>query len=164
MLQCFTDISSSAKVWIFQAERRLTSFEIDFLSRELQNFISSWSAHGATLSAKFELFFQQVFVVAVDESQVKPSGCSLDKLMQFFQMLSEKAGLNLMDRNIALVSENSLKLVSLNIFKENLRKGIYNSKTKILNNTVDTVELLQTNWIVPVEKSWASRLVSVGTN
>lgn len=59
-----------AKVWVYQSARAFTTDEIAALEVAAKNFVSGWQAHGASLTADFQLIESQFIVLFVDESQL----------------------------------------------------------------------------------------------
>lgn len=158
MITDFAKMSSESKVWIFQSERNLTEFELKYIQKEIEHFIQNWESHGVPIKAAFEIFFQQIIVISVDETS-HASGCSIDKQMHLFQRLSEKLGINLIDRNIPLVHNEKLMLLPLQTFREKVKKGEVDNKAHILNNNITTMAELGSKWKLPIAQSWAAKLL-----
>ena len=92
----------TARLWVYQADRRLTKEETEFVNENAAKFCLSWSAHGQALQATFQLEYDQFLVLMVDERQAEASGCSIDASVSFIRALENKLGLTLLDRgNVA---------------------------------------------------------------
>ena len=87
-------LPDSSRVWMFGAQRLMSEEEIQHLNHSLADFVSSWQAHGNPLTADFCILHRCVIVVAVEELQEAPSGCSIDKVFHLLQSQKEKYDLD----------------------------------------------------------------------
>jgi hypothetical protein len=97
------ELHPNSRVWIYQTDRELNTLEIEQLSSELNRFIADWAAHGSGLFADFSFFSPYTLIVAVDDTKVPPSGCSIDALVRFLMKLGEKYQLDFFVRTNAVV-------------------------------------------------------------
>ena len=93
----FDRLPSDARLWIFAAERPLTSDETSRVLAEADAFIDQWTAHGIPLTAGRELRHQRFVLVGVDERAAGVSGCSVDALVRRMQHLERELGLDLVN-------------------------------------------------------------------
>lgn len=84
------DLSPESRVWVYQSDRRLEKNEQEQLSQEIDAFVQNWAAHGNGLFADFTFVSPYNLIVAVDDSKVPPSGCSIDAFVRFLTSLGTK--------------------------------------------------------------------------
>src|SRR5688572_30363145 len=63
----FDQLPSDARLWIFAAERPLSTSESRRILDEADAFIDQWAAHGVPLTAGRDLRHNQFVLVGVDE-------------------------------------------------------------------------------------------------
>ena len=105
-IQFSAHLSPQSRVWVYQTDKKLTNELVEALSNELKVFFQSWAAHGTSLYADFSFVTPYNLVVAVDDTKVPPSGCSIDSLVRFLTALGAKYELDFFVRMkvVALVS------------------------------------------------------------
>lgn len=151
---------SDARVWVYQSNKSLTDAEVNSIKEEGKKFISEWTAHGAELRASFEILYNRFIVVAVDERQAMASGCSIDKSVNFMKQLEKAFGLNLFDRmQVAYREGDKIVTSPLNAFEKLADEGKINEDTIVFNNLVTHKSAFETDWEIPLKKSWQSRVL-----
>ena len=158
MLVSFDEISEKARLWVYQANRKLMSGEVELLDRELEEFVKQWAAHGSDLEASHTVMHDQFVVIAVDEAANMATGCSIDSSVHKMQELSQKLGVDFFDRTkIAFILNDEIFLESLSNLKTKVDEGIIKEETPVFNNLVKNKKELKTSWIIPAKESWMSR-------
>ncbi|AYL99650.1 ABC transporter ATPase [Mucilaginibacter celer] len=151
--------SPQSRVWIYQADRKLTNAEVAAIQPELDRFTTGWTAHNNQLKAKGEIRYNRFFVLIVDESQAGASGCSIDKSVHFMQQVQQHLGINLFDRfNLAYREGEEVLSLPRHGFEEKLKNGSINRETIVYNNLVQNLTELETKWEVPFKDSWHIQL------
>ena len=155
----FDKVPGNARIWIFQSSRLLTSSEEMQLEKAAFDFLESWTAHKVGLTASATLRDHLFLVIAVDETEVGASGCSLDKLHQFVKSLELSLGIKLLDRlNIAFVnSEGELAIEPLHRFEEMLKAGSVDGETRVYDLTVADVAAYKSHFLGPLKNTWLQR-------
>lgn len=152
---------SEARLWVYQCNRMLSAEEEAEVERLGASFIEDWAAHGAQLNASFDVLHKRFIVIAVDEKQALASGCSIDKSVQFVKGLEEGLGLSLFDRmHVAYRRGNEIVSCSLQEFEELASLKKVDESTIVFNNMVASKAAFDTEWEVPLSKSWQSRVLS----
>tara|TARA_B110000285_G_scaffold224641_1_gene281719 strand:- start:1455 stop:1997 length:543 start_codon:yes stop_codon:yes gene_type:complete len=82
-------LSDSSRLWLYVADRMLSSIECQRVAEELERFTAEWAAHGTELHASWKLQGSRVVAIALDESRHGASGCSIDASIRCMQGLSE---------------------------------------------------------------------------
>jgi hypothetical protein len=158
----FDSLGDSARVWIYQSERKLTEAEKSTISEKLSAFTEQWKAHGNPLKTSFKIFHDQFIVLAADESFNEASGCSIDGAVRVIKEIDLQFSLNLFDRTkVAFLKEHITVVKQLDLSKS-LEQGIWQHNTPTFNNVLNVKEELNTNWIVPANKTWLKRYLPTG--
>ncbi len=63
----FQNLPSSARVWIYQGDRKLSENELTIITDHLKLFTERWQTHGKPMISSFEIRFDQFVVIAADE-------------------------------------------------------------------------------------------------
>ena len=79
----------TARLWIYQAERKLTPNELKFVEDSTSKFLEAWTAHGNELRASHKLSHDQFLVIALDEGAGGASGCSIDASVNHVRRLEK---------------------------------------------------------------------------
>ncbi|MCC6699924.1 MAG: hypothetical protein IT221_00265 [Fluviicola sp.] len=133
-----------SKVWLYQADRALTSTEKEWLQEVLTKFVAEWAAHGTKLAAAGEVVGDYHIVLAVDETAYGASGCSIDTSVRFIKGLGDELGINFFNRlNMLLETEGKLQLVPF------LQLSNYPT-AQVFNPMIETLKEWRENWKIPV--------------
>jgi hypothetical protein len=164
MFVSFDILPDSARVWIYQSNRKFTEKEQDLIRQEVENFCEHWEAHGVPIRSSVKIFHHQFIVLAADESFNTASGCSIDTTLRLFQQMEATFGCTLLDRTqIAFLENEEVKLYPQKGLKELFVSGTLNKSNLAFNNVVTSKGELNEQWLVPVEKSWIRRLLPKDT-
>jgi hypothetical protein len=149
-----------SRVWIYQSNRLLMLSEALELEELLEKFVADWRSHGAKVSAYGNLFFGQFLILMADERAAGVSGCSTDSSVRFVQDLGKKFSVDFFNRtHLAFYVKEKVQTIPMAQLQPALAAGLITPDTLYFNNLVATKAELETNWIIPVKKSWlAGRL------
>ena len=150
--------SENSRVWIYQANKKLSDNQVSQIQQDLDQFTINWTAHNHLLKAKGLVKFNLFIILIVDESNAGASGCSIDKSVNFIKQMENTYQINLLDRfNFAYRDGEEVLTAPKDQFEELLKVGKVNSNTPVFNNLVQTLKELETNWEVPFAESWHAR-------
>jgi hypothetical protein len=156
----FSSISPDSRIWIFQANRRMTATESSLVEKKLLEFTGVWAAHGEPLKTSFAIKFDQFIILAADEDHHSPSGCSIDSSVRVLKEIEQLTGIQLFDRNlVAFKNDNAIALIPLQKLKEKFADGILNDESLAFNNLVSTKSQLDDSWLQPAGKTWLKRYI-----
>lgn len=157
-------MAESSRVWVYQSNRILNDIEVNEINTMAKHFLPSWDAHGALLSANIMIFNNLFIVISVDENVAQISGCAIDKSVGFIKRIEQQLNINLFDRMaVAYQKDNTIEICSIAQFQELINHGIVNAQTMVFNNIVTTKKEFETNWNIPLHKSWHKRMLSTST-
>ncbi len=158
MLVPFETLPDPARVWIYQASRTFTEAELSEIRKDLEAFLTQWTAHGADLKAGFELPYNRFIVLGLDQSHAQASGCSIDASVHFIQALETKYRVSLLDRmNVSYKQGPHIAYKPLDEFRKMAKDRAVSGKTVVFNNLVATKLDYEQHWEVPASESWHSR-------
>ncbi len=147
--------SENSRVWVYQADRELTTAEVEQIKAQLDKFTTAWTAHNNQLKAKGDIRYNRFIILIVDESQAGASGCSIDKSVHFIKHLEQAFHINLLDRfNLAYRKGSEVFSAPRAQFEALLKQGNINTETIVFNNLVQNLKELQTKLEVPFKDSW----------
>ena len=156
----YKELPNNSRVWVYQSNREFTQQEIEFISKNAQQFIEQWTRHGSDLKGSFTIKYNQFLVLAVDEGFNNVSGCSIDASVHFVQELQKALQVDLLDKmNISFKVGEHINVVKMNAFKEFAKQQKINAETVVFNNMVATKEELEDRWEVPAQESWHKRFL-----
>lgn len=158
MIAEINTMPESARLWVYQSNRRFTSEEKVQLAIATESFVNQWVAHGQNLRVSFSLEYDQFLVLMVDESQAGATGCSIDSSVTFIRKMESEFGISFLDRSkIAFLRDEQVVLYGLNEIRGLVDSGQITSNMKTINNSVATYGDWQSNWIQNVGDSWIKK-------
>jgi hypothetical protein len=157
-MELLSSMPDASRVWVFAAQRWLTAEESASLRSEMTAFVSGWQAHGKDLLAGFDLLFDGVLVVAVDETKEPPSGCSIDKVFHLLKMQNEKWQLDFFQRTLiwAWVGKE-LCIYDYPSLLKALKKGVVAMNTPVLNALPATLGDFRNKKFISLSDSWVAK-------
>lgn len=160
---------ADARVWVYQSNRVLSDTEVSAVNNAGMQFVSGWKAHGANLTAGFDVVYNHFIVISIDETKVKAGGCSLDDAAHFINALEKHFNLNLLDRMaVAYRYGDEIKTCHLNnLIKELTLAGLHTENEVggragdviVFNNMVTTKNQFDKEWEIKLKQSWQSRVL-----
>ena len=165
MVTLFDDINGSARVWIYQTGRALSSSEQELIQTKANRFISSWAAHGQDLLASATILHDHFLVISADESFNMASGCSIDGQFRFVRDLAEELSIDFFNRmNIAFLINDTIKILPMAKIKSEIENGNIHPESTFFDNNIQTIEDLKNNWVKTARDSWLSRYFKTQKN
>ena len=162
-LTSFEHFNQNSRTWVYQASRNLTDVEAEEVKNLALGFASEWKSHGTPLKATADVLYNRFLVMMVDEDAGSASGCSIDSSVAQIRSIEQKLNIDLFDRmNLAyLNADGGLETVHANKVSDAHEHGALTEETIVFNNMVTSKSELETNWRIPLIKSWAGSRVKV---
>ncbi len=158
MITNIDSMPDSARLWVYQAERKLTPEEVTLAGIQTENFLNQWAAHGHELKSAFEIRHDQFLVITVDESLNGASGCSIDACVGMVRTLENELGISFLDRSkVAILKNDEIHLVPFNGVKSLIDNGEILPETQVINNSVSSFGDWKKSWLQKASDSWMSR-------
>lgn len=151
----FSELPENSRIWIYQANRKLTPQEKQQASVALQTFCESWTAHQQSLKTSYSIEDDQFIILATDEDYHQPSGCSIDSSVRALKELQNSLGIDFFDRTkVAFLVNNNVLTHPLANLKRLFESGELGADTLTFDNLVPSRGDLTRRWKTPVEKTW----------
>ncbi|MEZ7854516.1 MAG: hypothetical protein QMB12_05410 [Cyclobacteriaceae bacterium] len=158
MKDSFDQMPDDARLWVYQCNRKFLASELEAINSALQEFLASWVAHGTALKPAYALYYDQIIVLAVDESSHGASGCSIDTSVAFMKSLEQTYGVSLLDRTeIGFMIDQEIRVLNLSKIKESIASDKIKAEDIILNNAVSSVAEFKKSWHQSVDQSWCKK-------
>jgi len=153
----------SSKIFIFQADRFLSTSDLEVIASKMKTFLPTWATHGEDLTAEYTVQNNLFLIIGNDESKVATSGCSKDSLTHAVQNIGEQLNIDFFNRlNIAYQSsDGEFKLSNMMSFKAMMQKDEVTQNTIVVNNLIETKADLIDNWQIEVKNSWHKTLAPI---
>lgn len=159
-LKPFDSLPDDSRLWSFGCSRPLGEAEEgEFLDR-LDRFLDEWRAHGQPLDVGRDWRDGRLLLVAVDESTVPPSGCSIDALVRTLKSEEELLGVKLVDNSVLWVRDRSGEPATVTRlgFAEKVASGEFGVETPVFDFTLTRLgDLRQGKWETPAGRSWHAK-------
>ena len=154
--------NKNSRVWIYQSSRQFSISEALEIEDSLAQFAGEWKSHGTPVKATGYLFFGRFIILIADETATGVSGCSTDSSVRFIKDIEQRYHVNLFDRTaLAFVVKDKIELLPLSQLSYAADNGFITGDTLYFNNLVQTLDELESIWIVPVKDSWLSKRLGV---
>ncbi len=143
-----------SRVWVYQANRPFSASETQAIENYLTPALTQWAAHGAGLNASFEIRFQQVIVIAVDETVNAASGCSIDASTRWFKEMGAELGIDFFDRSTAVVDGDEVTLLPLTALKNN---PLLTPTKQVIPLQTESLGAYRSGWLQRADTTWLKR-------
>jgi hypothetical protein len=154
----FDQLPEHSRIWIYQANRKLSDKEKQFAHTALTTFCENWVAHHVPLNASFSILHDQFIILATDEDYHQPSGCSIDSSVKALKQLQSQVGVDLFDRTkVAFLVGNEVVTHPLANLKTLFGSGELTANTITFDNLVPSSGDLARRWKTTVEKTWLTK-------
>jgi len=161
MIAKFETLPNNSRIWIYQANRKLSEQEVAVIQEKTANFLEQWTAHGSDLEAGFELKYNRFIVIGLNQANASASGCSIDASVRFIQSLEKEFDIDLLDKmNVTYYSGEYIAHKSLADFRKMAKSKSVSGNTIVFNNLVNTKAEYLENWEVPAKESWHNRFLA----
>lgn len=145
MLAPIDQFPGNSRVWVYQADRLLTSTEQQWALEQLAEFVPQWANHGKALSGTATILNDAQIVLVVNEAMVGASGCSIDSSVRFIKALGAELNVDFFNR---------FKLLTLNEGKPEFIH--YNDKEQFKGRTYFNTLIHQ---LEDIEKDFIKEIV-----
>jgi len=157
--------SPASRVWIYQCNRLFSLSEALQIEELLEQFTAAWHSHGTPVKGYANLFFGRFIVLMADETAAGVSGCSTDSSVRLIKDIEQLFTVSLFDRQLlAFIIKDAIRLLPLAQVQYAINNNYIGADTVYFNNTVQTKEEFERNWMIPVKASWLAKKVSLASS
>ena len=161
MVTDFKKLPDDSRIWVYQANRKLSDEEVQKIEEQTREFLTQWTTHGTELEAGFEVKYNRFIVIGLNQANASASGCSIDASVRFIQSLEKQFELDLLDKmNVTFYNGPYIAHKSLEDFKKMAKSRSVSPNTVVFNNLVNTKAEYEEHWEVPAKDSWHSRFLA----
>lgn len=154
----FEEMREEARIWVYQADRPFDEQEKTWIISKLVTFCNQWNTHGSLMPSSFDIKYDQFIILAVDESRLGASGCSIDSSVKILREIETKLSINLLDSGkVSYVDTNGVKVAFLPEIREHINKGTLQAQSKVFNPGVNKIADLENKWLIPADSSWLKK-------
>src|SRR6266850_1048741 len=151
----FDQLPDHARLWIYQAERKISDTEEKVIAEELRVFCGQWVAHGDPLNTSFRIERSQFLLLAVDEGVAGASGCSIDGSVRMLKSIHDRLGIDFLGHSkVPFLVDGEVKLIPLHELKDAFATGILGPGTSTFHVLAASIQEWQRDWIRSAEKTW----------
>ena len=162
-----TDLPDTSRLWSFHTATPLTAEQEQHFRSRLESFLATWAAHRKEMHTAYELREGQLLLVAVDDSHVGPSGCSIDALVHELQAIEQEMGVELIDAPDVLYRRNDGTLAAATRpgFRTLAESGEVNNSTVVFDRTAQRLgDLREGRFELPASQSWHAKAFPLGAS
>lgn len=154
----FDQMPDYSRVWVYQADYKLSLADEQLVRERMKSFCEGWNTHGNMMPTSFELLESQILILAVDESKLGASGCSIDSSVRMLRELESVLTINLTDQGKISLRKPSgeMKVISGLGVKSKVTSGEIDLESEVINPVIRIKSDLQNLW-QPVRNSWLSK-------
>lgn len=154
-----TDFHPESRIWIYQASRLFTISEALSIEPLLEDFVQNWKSHGTTVKGYANLFFGRFLIFMADETAAGVSGCSTDSSVRLVKEIEARFKTDMFNRQLlCFIKNDKIEQVPLSQMAYAIENGFINEDTLYFDNTVQTRDMLEKNWIGAAGKTWLQRM------
>ena len=152
----FEELPDHGRLWVFPATRDLTDAEAGTFVGAVDDFLTSWSAHGHALRSGRELRDGRFLLVGVDVDAEAPSGCSIDALVNRLRGLSSELGVGMIDHApVWYRDEEGIHTASRAEFRRLANEGIVAPDVTVFDTTLTSLRQLREDGLGrPASETW----------
>ena len=154
-------LPDDARVWVFGAERALTTTEAARLLGVTDTHLERWAAHGAPLTSARDWRDDRFLTIAVDQRTAGASGCSIDALFRQLQVLERELSVSIVGGGRVFYRDaaGSVQSVDRGDFTALAERGTVTSETIVFDPTVQTLGAWRAGFERRARDSWHGQLM-----
>ena len=163
MLIPFERLPDTARIYVYQADRKLNDEEAEILLKKTNAFIEGWCSHGQQLHGSATVPINRFLVIGVDERYQAVSNCAYDVSVEFIKAVQQEMGIDLLDRSKLLFrSDLDFFWVPIDQVRDYVKNGSISMFAKMFDNSVSTLKEWRDKWLVPVTNTWIRQYIFEG--
>ncbi|MDA7501716.1 hypothetical protein N8482_00415 [Chitinophagales bacterium] len=158
MYTSFDNIDNASRIWIYQADRFLVNEEKIIISQRLETFCNTWLSHGIPVEASFEIRHNAFVIFAANVTKTAVSGCSIDSSVSIIRELEKQFDLSFFNRmRLVFEQEGEFLMADYQDVAAMITKKELSLDSTSFNLLLNSKSQLETDWKVPISKSWIAK-------
>jgi len=161
MLTSFEELPDNSRVWVYGVDRQLEGAAESVLLREVDNYLTDWTAHGVPLAAARQWRDSRFLTVAVDQSRAGASGCSIDGLFRTLKALEGSIGAAVVTSGLVFFRGNdgTIRSVTRDEFSDLGAAGEVDGETEVFDPSVTSLGEWRARFSSHASDSWHGSLL-----
>ncbi len=157
MLVDFNQLENSAKVFLYPSNKKFYPELLEEIKNKINDFINKW-CENHEIEAGFEIKYQRFIIIAINQN--KPiTTLIIDELVSFIFKLQLAHEIELLDKlNVCFKQGEYVQYKDVKEFKKLIKSKSVNANTIVFDNLINTKEELESDWELPAEDTWYSRM------
>ena len=154
------DLPVDARLWVFTADRTLSTSDQEQLHETISRFVAQWTSHGRSVPGAVTLAHDR-FVLVAAHLTGGVSGCGIDSLVHAVEQAGSALGVEWVDglNVVARDAEGAISVLPRAAFRQRVREGAVTTETPVFLTTLDTVGALRDGGLErPAGTTWHSRV------
>lgn len=157
MLVDFNQLENNAKVFLYPSNKKFHAELLSEIETKVTNFVTQWCEKN-DIEAGFDIKHQRFIIIAINNT--KPITTTIiDELVSFIFTLQLEHEIELLDKlNVCFKQGEFVQYKDVKEFKKLIKNKSVNKNTIVFNNLINTKEELESDWELPAEDTWYSRM------
>jgi hypothetical protein len=154
----FSDLPEHAKVWMYQAERKLSPTEQALIQRVAEQFLSEWESHGLPVQGAVDVLQEMTIRVAAFTDEDAMCGRAQDAQVRLMKMLEAELGVQLTNRMVlAFGEEGAEQFVHMSALPSHIQAAEIHPQSIFYDNLVLSKADFERAWKTEAGSSWVAR-------
>ncbi|HEX3865529.1 MAG TPA: hypothetical protein VHV78_02215 [Gemmatimonadaceae bacterium] len=153
----FNSLPDASRVWVFASDRPLSGDGADALLAAVDDFLSTWAAHGVPLRCARDWRDGRFLAVGVDVTGENASGCSIDGLFRRFQQLERTLGAKLVGGGrVFYRTRAGIEMAPQSEFANLIKLGGVARETPVFDTSITAASDWRTSFERPAGQAWTA--------
>jgi hypothetical protein len=157
----FDEFPDSARVWVYGLDCELGGDSASVLLGQIDNYLTTWTAHGVPLSAARDWRENRFLTIAVDQERAGASGCSIDGLFRTLKSLEKEINASIVTGGLVFFRDRdgAIRSVTRDEFGDLGTSGEVGSDTEVFDPAVTTLGEWRARFASLAGNSWHRALL-----
>jgi len=153
----FDKLDNNAKLFLYPSSKKFYPELFTTINNKVSDFVHNWCTKN-DIEAGFDIRYNRFIIIAINPT--KPVTTSIiDELVSFIFTLQLEHDIELLDKlNVCFKQGEFVQYKDVKEFKKLIKNKSVNTNTIVFDHLINTKEELDTNWELPAEDTWYSRM------
>lgn len=153
----FDQLENNAKVFLYPSNKKFYPELLEEINTKVQDFVSQW-CNRHNVDAGYKIKYQRFIIIAINQD--KPiTTAIIDELVTFVFKLQMEHEIELLDKlNVCFKQGEHVQYKDVKEFKKLIKNKSVNKNTIVFDHLINTKEELESDWELPAEDTWYSRM------
>lgn len=157
MLVDFDQLNNDAKIFLYPSSKKFYTELLTQIQDKVQEFTEQWSTSN-NIDVGFKVEHQRFIIIGINPNQAITTSI-IDELVSFIFKLQSEHEIELLDKlNVCFKQGEFVQYKEVKEFKKLIKNKSVNKNTLVFNNLINTKEELESDWELPAEDTWYSRM------